>query len=129
MFLMRVSRSPRSFVAVLTALLLVLCQTAFAAHACAHTIAPAAPDSNAAPCHEAASTASPERLPAPGVCEAAKALPDAGKVYVLAITDLPAIPVAYENVAAADARAAPAHAVRAVCHSPPLSILHCRLRN
>lgn len=126
---MAVSRSPRSFVAVLTAVLLLLCQTAFVAQACAHTIAPAAPESNAAPCHEAAAnTASPE-LPAPSMCEAAKALPDAGKVHVVALTDLPAISIAYERASAADAVTLAAQAVRPVCHSPPLSILHCRLRN
>jgi hypothetical protein len=126
---MAVTRSYRSFVAVLAAFVLLLCQTAFAAEACTNTIAPAAHDGSAAPCHErASSTALPAQLPSPGVCEA-QAIPDAGKVHVPALTDLPAISIAYERAGVADAVTLAAQAVRPACHSPPLTVLHCRLRN
>ena len=128
---MLLTRSSRSLVAFVTAVLLLLCQTAFAAHACANTLPPSSTENSAAaPCHEAgADSTLPAQLPAPTVCEAATALPDAAKVPVFALSDLPSIVVAYEPFAADAAPAARQQTVQAVCHSPPLSILHCRFLN
>ena len=129
---MALTRSSRSLVALVTAILLLLCQTAFAAQVCAHTLAPALPENSAAaPCHEVSgeSTTPTQQLPASSVCEAANALPDAAKVPVFALADLPSIVVAYEPFAARADTTARGQTVQAVCYSPPLSILHCRFLN
>jgi len=126
---MVLTRSSRSFVALLTAILLLLCQTAFAAQACAHTVTPAQPAGITAPCHEPAGDATGKQVPASTTCDAATALPDAAKVPVLAVTDFPAILVAYEHAAVPGTASRGAQRVRPVCHSPPLSILHCRFLN
>ena len=123
------TRSSRSFVALLTALMLLLCQTAFAAQACAHTLRPAQPEGITAPCHESGGADTGKQIPATTTCDAATALPDAAKVPVLAVTDLPAILVAYEPATAIGIQSGGAQRVQAVCHSPPLSILHCRFLN
>ena len=124
------TRSSRSFVALLTALMLLLCQTAFAAQACAHTVTPAQPESIAMPCHGApAGDDTGKQLPASTTCDAATALPDVAKVPVLAVTDLPAVLVAYVETAVPGTPSRGTQRVQAVCHSPPLSILHCRLLN
>jgi hypothetical protein len=125
---MVLSRSSRSFVASLTAVLLLLCQTAFAAQACAHAVRDAQPESIAAPCHEAASENTGNRVPAASSCEATKALPDSAKVPVLDLADLPTMLMAYEQ-AALPGTPSRIQYVQAVCHSPPLSILHCRFLN
>ena len=87
------TRSSRSVVAVITALLLLMCQTAFAAQACAHTYQPAAADAMSAPCHETSGdSTAPETPPAASAsCGVANALPDAAKVPVFALSDLPAV--------------------------------------
>ena len=128
---MLLTRSSRSFVATITAVLLLLCQTAFAAQACAHTLASSTPENSAtAPCHEATGdSTAPAQLPAPTVCEAATALPDAAKVPVLALSDLPSIIVAYEPFASPGGPGARQQSVQAFCQSPPLSVLHCRFLN
>src|SRR5690242_10802728 len=100
MRLMVVRRSSRSFVALLTAVMLLLCQTAFAAQACAHTLTPAQPEGIAAPCHESAGGDAGKQAPAASTnCDAATALPDVAKVPVIAVTDLPAVLVAYAAAA------------------------------
>ena len=123
------TRSSRSLVALLTALMLLLCQTAFAAQACAHTVMPEQPESVAMPCHESADGDAGEQGLASTTCDAGTALPDAAKVPLLAVTDLPAILVAYAPAAATAIRSVGAQRVQAVCHPPPLSILHCRFLN
>lgn len=125
---MVLGRSSRSFVASLTAVLLLLCQTAFAAQACAHTIKSVQPGSIAAPCHESSAENTGTHTPAATSCEATKAVPDAAKVPVLALADLPTMLVAYEQ-AARPGTLSRVQYVQAVCHSPPLSILHCRFLN
>ena|SRR5687767_2048354 len=125
---MVLSRVSRSFVASLTALLLLLCQTAFAAQACAHNIAPAQTEGIVAPCHEASDAHTGKPHPPAVGCEATKALPDAAKVPFLALADLPTMLVAYEQASTRRTRPRIQY-VQAVCHSPPLSTLHCRLLN
>jgi hypothetical protein len=126
---MVLTRSSRSFVALVTAILLLLCQTAFAAQACAQTVTPVQPVGIAAPCHESPSDNAGKRIPVSTSCEAANALPDSAKMPVLAVTELPTILVAYEPAAVSGTPWHGAQRVEAVCHSPPLSILHCRLLN
>ena len=131
---MGLSRSSRSFVAVVTAFVLLLCQTAFAAQACAHMPVPEQPQSAAAaPCHDAAAESSaPAQQQIPeqsSVCEAANGLPDTGKIPVFELTDLPAAVVTYEPYAVPVYIGHRLQKVQAVCHSPPLSILHCRFLN
>ena len=128
---MVLTRSSRSLVAFVAAVLLLLCQTALAAQACAHTGAPAQTESAAAPCHGAGgeSPAPEKQLPAPTACEAANALPDGAKMPVFALGDLPTMLVAYEQSAVPGTTARGPQTLDAVCHSPPLSILHCRLLN
>jgi hypothetical protein len=129
---MALTRASRSLVALVTAILLLLCQTAFAAQACAHAAVPAPAQSPAAaPCHDMSggSTTPTKQLPTATACEAAKALPDVAKVPVFALHDLPSVLVAYEPFAAQARLGVHAEAAQAVCYSPPLSILHCRFLN
>ena len=124
------SRSSRSLVALVTAVMLLACQIAFAAEACAHSLRSVSDSAAAMPCHDAESDrGSPvDTAPAASVCQASKAVPDNVKVPVFALADLPAVSVTYIKPLAfiVAARALPAHVV---CSSPPLSILHCRLLN
>jgi hypothetical protein len=127
------TRSSRSLVALITALLLLMCQSAFAMQACVHTFVPATVDTISAPCHETSEAPSaPEKQPAAASasCEVANALPDAAaKVPVFALSDLAAVPVTYLQLPAPPRSARALQTVQAVCYSPPLSILHCRFLN
>src|SRR5687767_1713469 len=129
---MVLTRRSRSLVASITAVVLLLCQAAFAAQACAHPLAAASTESSAAaPCHDApAESPTPAtQLPTPTVCATATALPDAAKVPVFALADLPAVAVGYETVETPARAGLGQQTVQAVCYSPPLSILHCRFLN
>jgi hypothetical protein len=68
--------------------LLLLCQVAFAAQACAHSFAPAA-TAMAAPCHEAMGDAggASDSPGAASVCEAAKAVADGSTFPLANLTD------------------------------------------
>jgi hypothetical protein len=126
------TRTSRSLVALITAVLLLMCQTAFAAQACAHAFVAAAADVMSAPCHESSGdsgSAEKDAPAAPTTCEVANALPDAGKLPVFALRDLPAVVVTYLRLADPQPAALALHSVQAVCHSPPLAILHCRFLN
>jgi hypothetical protein len=126
------TRSTRSLVALITALLLLICQTAFATQACAHSFAPAPADSMSAPCHEtSAESGTPEKqAPAASTgCAVANALTDVAKVPVFALSDLPAVLVTYLPLPAPLRSTRALQTVQAVCYSPPLSILHCRFLN
>jgi hypothetical protein len=127
---MHLNRSARAFVALATAFLLLLCQTAFAVQACAHASAPNSVESAVAPCHEGvADSTGRSQVPTSSACEAANALPDAAKVPVLALGDLPSTPIVYDPFAAPAAAYGRQQGVYAVCYSPPLTILHCRFLN
>ena len=125
---MKLNRRARVLVAWLAALVLVMCQTAFAAQACAADLARSSTPSAAAPCHEAADADSSVPARAPSGCEAAKAVSDPVKIPVFGISDMPAIILAIYEPAAKVTSLAPQH-VQAVCYSPPLTILHCRFLN
>jgi hypothetical protein len=132
MRVMRLTRSSRSTVALLTAILLLLCQTAFAANACAHGGVAASIEAMSAPCHTPENGGSAPMHDAPdasGGCAVSQALADPAKIPVLAATDLPAVVVAYPLAADAAVHARAPARVAAVCASPPLTILHCRFLN
>src|SRR5687767_8853457 len=122
--------SRRPTIALVTAILLLLCQTAFAAQACAHGMSAASAESASAPCHETADErGSPAKeAPASSACEAATAVPDTVKLPLVAVTDLPSLPVVYV-MRAPHSASQREPASLAVCHSPPLSLLHCRFLN
>src|SRR5215208_6483019 len=124
------SRRSRSTIALVTAILLFLCQAAFAAQACAHRMSAASVESASAPCHETADSADPpaKQAPVSSACEAAKAVPDAVKLPVVAVTDFPSLSVVY-LMPASDGTSQRDPAALAVCHSPPLNLLHCRFLN
>jgi hypothetical protein len=105
---------------------MLLCQTAFAAKACAQGFgAPQAPGS--APCHEPGGMNGKPVVPAsPSVCDAAQALSEIASVAILSIADLPLLTVVPFKAASAKPAPAPAHARYPACHPPPLTILHCR---
>lgn len=128
---MSLARSSRSVIALVTAFLLLLCQTAFAAQACAQTIMATGASSASAPCHESsgADHGAPAGSAAVSGCEAGKAVGDGAKVQIIALADLPAVTVNYPDTTPRRALTEVAQVVHSVCHSPPLSILHCRLRN
>ena len=83
-----------------------------------------------APCHEAmAEGSSPGEPAAATTCDAAKAAGENVKNPILAVTDLPALPAAQPKVAALRVVSNTSRDVSAVCHSPPFTLLHCRLLN
>jgi hypothetical protein len=128
---MGLTRSSRALVALVTAVLLLLCQTAFAAQACAHIFSGGNSSGASAPCHEGAGNAdnAPQTPAAVSVCEAAKAVGQSVEVPLIAVTDLPSLPMApYEAIPPRQTSPFP-HTAFAVCNSPPLSLLHCRLLN
>ena len=123
------NRASRSLIALVTALMLLACQVAFAAAACANGVRES--ESTAAmPCHhEEGDRGSPvDTAPAAGGCQAGKAVAEPAKVPVFALADLPAVVVTYLEPVALDA-AARTHHAHFVSSSPPLPILHCRLLN
>jgi hypothetical protein len=123
-------RASRSLIALVTALLLLACQVAFAAEACANSIGRTSENTAAMPCHDAADERGSPAGQAPAVsgCEASKAVADPVKVPVFALADLRAVLVTYLQPIAV-AAVTRALAPQAVCSSPPLTILHCRLLN
>jgi hypothetical protein len=132
---MRLSRSSRSVIALVTAVLLLLCQTAFAAQACGHGFVSDNASAVSAPCYEAMddSQSVPKDPAALSDCDAPKAIAEAVKVQVLSITDFPALQLArYEPAPVRLAWLAP-HAVHAtqrtvLAAGPPKSILFCSFR-
>src|SRR4051812_9425873 len=94
-------RSSRSAVAVLTAVLLFLFQTAVAAQACAHSISR---NGTAAtmPCHEPGANEhsnAPSTPESASVCEAGKAVGQAAHTELPAAVDLPAVLITYVDTA------------------------------
>jgi hypothetical protein len=128
---MLLARKSRSVVALLTAVLLLLCQTAFAAQACAHQSARAEATAASPPCHEVAEShgsTAPHAPASVASCDLAKASADPAKVQVYAVTDLPPVLTTKDQVVLGVSSPAQ-QVVHALCYSPPLSILHCRFLN
>ena len=125
---MKLGRKARVLVAWLAAVVLVLCQTAYAAQACAADFMHGSATTAAAPCHDTADADSGVPPRAASACEATKAVADPVKPPVFGISDLPPVDVATYAPAAGVTSLVPRH-VQAVCYSPPLTILHCRFLN
>ena len=129
---MTLRHSSRAVIALLTAVLFLLCQTAFAAQACAHAYA--AGDSSAegaAQCHDAERADAAPRAPATlSSCDAPKAVSGDIKFPVIAIADRPALTVAASDAVRIELATIGVNETQAVCYSPPpLNLLHCRFLN
>ena len=125
---MHLTHSHRAIVAFITALLLLLCQTAFAAQVCAHNVASqAASNELGAPCHDRAGD-SPSDSSAAAGCEASKAVSEAVKIPAFAAIELPVFAVPRAEISVVSLAFAP-RLTQAVCSSPPLNLLHCRFLN
>lgn len=126
---MRLSRSSRSIVALLTAAFLLLCQTAMAANAC--FMSSAQPDkaleSITMPCHTAAADSAPAQQPAASSsCDAAQALSKTPDVSAFPPAALPPLLVAIYDPALVLRSFSGVHGAAAVCSSPAFTVLHCR---
>jgi len=128
---MHLRRLHRPIVALITAALVLLCQTAFAVQACALSYSPGVPAVSAAPCHEMAHGGStPSREPAAtSGCEASKAIGEVAKVPAFSMTDLPVFALAPYETTVVRLSSSDRSTVNAVCSSPPLTLLHCRFLN
>ena len=122
---MALPNSSRRLIALVTAVFLLLCQTAFAAQACAHGFAAVA-GAAGEPCHGA----SDEPVPSAGSsCEVSSAVAEPVKLPVLDAGDLRFVGLV---VYPAEATALALHDARALhppCRAPPLTVLHCRFLN
>jgi hypothetical protein len=115
----------RRLIAVLTAVLLLLCQTSALAQLCV-TDTPGETPAAAAPCHGMRDASS---QPAPAsTCEASQALAETSKVPVFLFPAEPVLVIATRHLAR-PLKSATHAAVHAVCSSPPLTVLHCRFLN
>ena len=127
---MRLRHSSRGVIALLTAVLFLLCQTAFAAQACAHTYAAgdSSASGDAAPCHDAERADAAPHAPATlSSCDAPKAVSGDIKFPVIAIADRPALTVAANDALRTELAIIGVNGTQAVCYSPPpLNLLHCR---
>jgi hypothetical protein len=123
---MKRGRSTRAVVALLTAALLLLCQSAAAARACQVGAVSEDVAAGAAPCHLASDGELPHQS-RPSPCDSAQPASDTFKPTVSLAADLPALtaPVrqpakiveSFSCIVAPGASGAP----------PPLRLLHCRL--
>ena len=126
---MKPCRSARSAIALLTALLFLLCQTAVAAQARIDAVSGGGDGvQDAAPCHETTGSADAPLAPVAtsSCCEAPAAFTGDFKPALVALTDLPVLTVPPQ-----DMTLAPPFLIgpdtQAVCYSPPaLNLLHCR---
>ena len=123
-------QSKRRTTAVLTAVLLLFCQVAFAAQACASHLT-AAVEAAVAPCHHAAESdgSTPPTGAARSGCEAPALASEGVNLPVTLAAALPAPPHNILVPFAAQTWHPPTLAGLTHCHSPPLTILHCRLLN
>jgi hypothetical protein len=127
---MRLKRTARAVVAVITAILLSACQTAFAVHACADGT-PSSLGASPTPCHDIGldETGPAQKTAANTDCGAPLAVAEAAHVPTFGITDLPVVAIVRYATAVAAITSPPAETTQAVCSSPPLSVLHCRFLN
>lgn len=118
-------------VALLTAAFLLLCQTAFAAQACARSIFSELAAGSAAPCHDTAYEGStPAQEPgASSGCEISKAVAGAVKVPAFSMDALPVFALVHHESTVVRLRSSGRSTVNAVCSSPHLTLLHCRFLN
>ena len=127
---MTLSRSSRSVVAVLAAIVMLLCQAAALAQACVTNQVERSDVTVAvSPCHGAseADSTSGHQPAVPSTCEASQALAQADSVTIYPPADLaPLVVVAVDTASAARGFRSQQQALHNVCSSPPLAILHCR---
>jgi hypothetical protein len=123
---MRLSRLQRRLTALTTALLLSLCQLAFAAQACAHALA-TQDRTPVMPCHETDGTPA---TPNPAtVCDAPTTVGADISFPVLDVTDLPALPAAPITTDAVEPLSPYRPVAVAVYRPPPFTVLNCRFLN
>ena len=122
------TRSNRRGIALLAAILLVLCQAAFVAQAYAQV--GAAADAVALPCHHASDDADPapsHEGVRPG-CEAPAMTAEPVNVPLTALAALPSITLT-ASPPHVDGRFPGLQAYEPDCRPPPLTVLHCRFLN
>lgn len=134
MWPMKLARSTKSLVALVTAIVLLLCQAASSAQACAHAITAKNTAVEVASCQEGHAAEHYAGSDAPvsqsqSACDNPKVYSDSFKVPVLSISDLPALQVVYLEPAGPALTSVATQVAQAVCYSPPLTLLHCRLLN
>jgi hypothetical protein len=126
------TRSSRARVALITAVLLFLCQAASAAQVCAHAYTVERASDAGMPCHGADGSADAGdggHAPAiPSGCDAPQAIGDAVKIPACSAAALPALFLASYLPHRIDSAWTQTHAFYAGC-PPPLIRLHCRLLN
>lgn len=124
---MRLSRSSKSVVALLTGALLLLCQTVLAARGCQAEVAHAGVAAGALPCHIAAAGGDvPDGSP-PTPCDSAKAVGDTFKPAFAAAADLPVLSIPAHEPQRTFQSFLPRLALATSGAPPPLRLLHCRL--
>ena len=126
----------RRGLALLTAVLVFMCQTAAAAAACSHSFA-AAEDVGSAPCHHSMDAAgdaiagetAPAVPAASSNCGAATALSQQVELPIFALTDLPPLALVLFQQPTNKVASVATHVSANPCSSPPLTLLHCRFLN
>lgn len=125
------TRSSKRSIAVLAAMLLVLCQAAFIAQACAKAGA-AADMAAVVPCHSSDETHAPSPSGdhvRPG-CEAPALTAEPVSVSFAALGAISAITTSLQTLhVAEDASSVSLRGQEPHCRPPPLTILHCRFLN
>lgn len=127
---MTLRRSSKRLIALLTALLMLLCQTAFAV-TYPQPLSRGEPVVDSAPCHASArsvdtSSDAPSRSSG---CEAAKAVFENLKPPILGVTDLPALLLPAADIVEPRVVSLATPETHNACSSPPLILVHCRLLN
>src|SRR5262245_61089460 len=124
---MTASKSFRRLIAVATAALLLACQTAAVVHAC--DLGTSQPGATSEPCHDSGHGNRGDNN-APKNCQSQHVSPlSPAELGVLAAAALPTFAERVDHcTVAAEMRASLAPQL-ARAESPPLTILHCRLRN
>ncbi len=129
---MKFRRSSKSVIALLTAVLLLVCQTAFNAQAWGTSPATSAGPAAAVPCHGVPEDTVDLESPTPATvaagCEASKAVGDAVKIPTLAAAYVLPVAIVYDTAGPRRFLAARS-TLQFVCSSPPLTLLHCRFLN
>ena len=127
---MPLRKTSRRFVACATVALFLACQGMAIAHTSLPDLPPSGSGTAQEPCHhdmgEQGGKTDGGKCHAPCQYQNASSTPHTS---VHAITDLPAIAIAFAPEPAAARATAPATVARARIEPPPFSILYCRLRN
>src|SRR5262245_2238294 len=123
---MNLSRLQKRLTALTTALLLTLCQLAFAAQACAHGVA-AKEAATSMPCHDMDST--PATPKPASVCDVPTPVGADISLPILSIADLPGLATGPLATGPIETASPYRYAIQAAYHPPPLTVLHCRFLN